>query len=184
MNRNLLSVVPCALGLAIAAGCVRSEYSSTPNANPASSNHAANDGHDHDHDRSRHAEEGHAHGAGPHGGTVVDWGRGKYHLEFTVDHSKQQAVVYVMGSDEKTPVAIVPPDGKILLTISSPSFQLELIADPQEGESGGAASRFVGVHEKLGDVQKLAGTISGQVDGVPYAGDFQETAHAEAAQKE
>ena len=32
-------------------------------------------------------DHGHSHGAGPHDGTLADWGGGKYHVEFTVDHA-------------------------------------------------------------------------------------------------
>ncbi|MGN6137136.1 MAG: hypothetical protein ACTHK7_11830 [Aureliella sp.] len=125
------------------------------------------------------AEHGHphgGHGAGPHDGAVVDWGGGKYHVEFTVDHDKKEATVYILGSDEKTP-APVKAD-KLLLTIKEPSFQVELMPAPQEGETEGA-SRFVGTHENLGVVQEFAGTISGEVDGTPYAGDFEEEAHGD-----
>ena len=47
-----------------------------------------------------------AHGAGPHGGTLTDWGGGAYHVEFTVDHDKKEATVYIVGSDEKSPSPI------------------------------------------------------------------------------
>jgi hypothetical protein len=117
------------------------------------------------------------HGAGPHEGTVADWGGGQYHVEFTVDHNKQQAVVYVLGGDEKTAAPIKAKDGKLLLAIKQPSFQLELTADPLAGETGGASSRYVGKHEKLGLVQEFAGTISGVVDDTPYNGDFKEEPH-------
>lgn len=115
-----------------------------------------------------------AHGAGPHGGTVADWGGGKYHVEFTVDHGKQEATVYILGSNEKTPAPIKAKDGQLLLTIKEPSFQVPLKAAPQTGDPEGKASRFVGKHEKLGKEQEFAGTISGEVDGTPYAGDFKE----------
>ena len=53
------------------------------------------------------AEPGvHSHGAGPHGGAVADWGGGAYHVEFTVDHDKKEATVYILGGDEKTPAPI------------------------------------------------------------------------------
>ena len=45
------------------------------------------------------------------------------------------------------------------------------------GESNGVSSRFVGVHDSLGVVQEFAGTISGEVDGTPYSGEFAEEAH-------
>ncbi len=119
---------------------------------------------------------GHAgHGAGPHEGTLADWGGGKYHVEFTVNHDKKESVVYVLGSDEKSP-APVKAD-KILLSITGPDFQVELTASPLEGEEDGLCSRFVGTHDNLGIVQEFQGTISAEVDGTPYVGEFKESAH-------
>src|SRR5690349_20268419 len=63
-------------------------------------------------------KEDHAHGTGPHGGAVADWGGGKMHIEFTVDHDKQEATVYVLGSDMKTPVPIKAKDGEISASIT------------------------------------------------------------------
>lgn len=123
------------------------------------------------------AEHGHVHGAGPHGGTLADWGGGKYHVEFTVDHEAREAVVYVLGSDETTPVPIATTDGRLLLTIREPAFQVSLVARPLPGEAEGTASRYGGTHESLGIVREFAGTISAVVDGTPFAGDFVETPH-------
>ena len=120
------------------------------------------------------ADDSHHHGSGPHGGTVTDWGGGKYHVEFTVDHDKKEAVVYVLGGDGKTPTPV--KTSKLILSINEPSFQVNLEAQPQGGEPDGASSRFVGQHDNLGKVQEFAGTISGEVEGTPYAGDFTETA--------
>ena len=118
-----------------------------------------------------------AHGTGPHEGAVADWGGGKFHVEFTVDHDKQEATVYVLGDDEKTATSIKA--ATILLNINDPKFQVELAAAPLEGEAEGTASRFVGKHENLGKVQEFTGTISGEIDGTSYAGDFKEEPHAE-----
>jgi hypothetical protein len=117
-------------------------------------------------------EGGHSHGAGPHGGAVADWGGGAYHVEFTVNHDTQEATVYVLGSDAKMAAPITAE--KLLLSINDPAFQVDLMATPMDGESDGKSSRFVGKHESLGIVQEFAGTISGTVDGKPYAGDFVE----------
>jgi hypothetical protein len=106
---------------------------------------------------------------------LADWGGGKYHVEFTVDHDNRQATVYILGSDEKTASPIQADN--VLLSINEPSFQMELAAKPLDGEYVGTSSRFVGEHEQLGKVQEFAGTISGEVDGTPYAGDFHETPH-------
>lgn len=116
--------------------------------------------------------ESHGHGAGPHEGALADWGGGKYHVEFTVDHDKKESVVYILGSDEKTPKPVKADH--LLLNIKAPDFQVELSADPLKGEADGTSSRFVGTHDKLGIVQEFQGTISGEVDGTPYVGEFKE----------
>lgn len=115
-----------------------------------------------------------AHGEGPHGGTVADWGGGKYHVEFTVSHPEQEATVYILGSDEKTPTPISAKDNQLLLTIKTPSFQVILKAAPQKGDPEGKASAFKGKHEKLGKEQEFEGTISGEIAGTPFVGDFKE----------
>jgi len=117
----------------------------------------------------------HTHGEGPHGGTLADWGGGAYHVEFTVDHDKKEATVYILGSDEKSPAPIKAQT--IHLTINDPMTELDLAAQPLEGEAEGAASRFVGAHDTIGIVKEFAGTISGEVEGTPYTGDFKEEPH-------
>ena len=122
-----------------------------------------------------HSVAGHSHGAGPHDGTIADWGGGKYHVEFTVNHEKQEATVYVLGGDEKTPSPIAVEE--IELITADPEMIVALKAAPQEGDPEGSASRFVGQHEKLSVAQEYEGTITGVIDGTPYAGDFTEHAH-------
>ena len=63
---------------------------------------------------------------------------------------------------------------KPLLSIKSPQFQVELKPSPQEGDLAGKSSRYVGKHENFGKEQEFEGTLSGEVDGKPYAGDFKE----------
>jgi len=118
-----------------------------------------------------------AHGSGPHGGTLADWGGGKYHVEFTVDHNKQEATVYILGDDEKSPSPIKAKE--IQLSIKDPAMQVALKASPQKDDPEGSASRFVGNHKSLGVVQEYAGTISGVVDDTPYTGDFKEEPHVD-----
>jgi len=157
-------------------GFVGCNKPSEPTAN--SSKKVADDhGHDHGDGSHNHSAEGHSHGVGPHKGTVADWGGGKYHVEFTVDHEKQQATVYIFGGDEKTPAPIDATS--IELSIKAPEMQVTLQASPQEGDTAGKSSRFVGTHEKLGVVQEYAGTMTGVVDGTPYSCDFKEEAHGD-----
>lgn len=123
-------------------------------------------------------EQGHAgHGVGPHDGTLADWGGGKYHVEFTVDHGKQEATIFILGDDEKTASPIQAEE--IQLSIKDPVMQVTLKASPQEGDPEGSASRFVGNHKSLDVVQEYAGTITGVVDGIPYSGDFKEEPHGD-----
>ena len=163
--KNLMLAL--ALGTLISAvGCEQPKPST--NSTAAAGDH----GHDHPHGEAGHS---HGHGAGPHEGTLADWGGGKYHVEFTVDHDKKEATVYILGGDEKTPAPI--KTDKVLLSIKQPAFQVELAAKPLDGETDGKASRFVGTHDSLGVVQEFAGTISSEIEGTPYAGDFAEEAH-------
>lgn len=167
-----LSSAFCALSaLACMAGC---QETATPEAEaPSGTASAASEpGHEHGAGEGEHS---HGHGAGPHDGTLADWGGGKYHVEFTVDHEKQEATVYVLGSDEKSPAPI--RTDKIFLTIGDPELQADLLPVPLEGEMEGLSSRFVGKHEKLGIVQEYAGTMTAEIEGTPYTGDFKEEAH-------
>ena len=118
-------------------------------------------------------DDDHDHGPGPHGGTVIEFG--KYHGEFTVDHEKQEATVYILDGAVKNAVPIAVE--KLALNIKNPAFHVELKAAPQEGDPAGKSSRFVGKHEKLGVEQEFEGTVSGKIDGKPYSGDFKEKEH-------
>lgn len=137
---------------------------------------ASADSHGHPHADGDTTHAPHAgHGAGPHDGTVADWGGGKFHVEFTVDHGKKEGTVYILGADEKTPTPI--DAAEIELTISDPVMQVTLKAAPQASDPAGKSSRFIGNHEKLGVVQEYAGVLSGVIDGTPYSGDFKEEPH-------
>ena len=145
--------------LAFAIGCGESNPPATPASSEQTAEHPAHSGH----------------GTGPHEGTLADWGGGKYHVEFTVDHDKQEGTVYILGDDEKTASPIATEE--IQLVINDPAMQVALRAAPQAGDPAGSASRFVGNHASLGVVQEYAGTISGVVDDTPYSGDFKEEPH-------
>jgi hypothetical protein len=152
---------------------------SKPTATPVAEEGATGEDHDIEHadgeDGHDHSVAGHGHGAGPHDGTIADWGGGKYHVEFTVDHNKTQATVYVLSSDEKTPTPI--DADSIELSITDPQMSVTLQATPQDSDPAGKSSRYIGTHEKLGVVQEYAGTMTGVIEGTPYAGDFSEVAH-------
>lgn len=165
-----LLTVACLFGFV---GCKQETASTAPTPSVETDDH----GHEHadgeeGHD---HSVAGHGHGAGPHDGTIADWGGGKYHVEFTVDHDKTQATVFVLGGDEKTPAPI--DAATIELNIVDPEMTVTLNASPEKTDPDGKASRFIGTHEKLGVVQEYEGSMTGVIDGTPYSGDFKEEAH-------
>ncbi len=174
MRKFTFQLAPLAILSVVLTGCPAAPPAAAPPkpAPPSQSTPAAPAG---DH------EGGHAHGEGPHGGTLADWGGGKYHVEFTVDHDKQQATIYVLGSDEKS-AAPISEGAVLLLTIADPDIEAELKAAPEADNPAGKSSRFVGTHKNLGIVQEYAGTISGEVDGTPYTGDFKEEPHGHKAE--
>lgn len=156
MARFFVLIVCSALAFA-AAGC-----SPKPAPAPVSQPMAGDTGH------------GHSHSGGPHGGTMTNWGTA-YHVEFTVDHEKKEATVYFFGGDAKTPAPIKA--SSVQLVINDPKTELDLVAKPLEGEAEGTSSRFVGIHDAIGIVKEFAGTISGQIEGAPYTGEFKEEPH-------
>ncbi len=122
-----------------------------------------------------HSHDGHTHGPGPHDGTIADWGGGKFHVEITIDHQKQEATVYILAGDEKTPAPIDATE--IMLTIHQPALSTALKAVPQPDDPEAKASRFVGAQEAFGVAQMFEGSISGLVDGTPYSGSFKQEVH-------
>ncbi len=136
---------------------------------PKTDSHAEDDHDDHaGHDHSEHEP-------GPHGGTIVDWGGGKYHIEFTTDHELQQATLYVLDVETNQPLPIAAERIAILLT--EPAAEFEAFPQPLAGEAAGTSSRFVGKHEAISKEQEFAGTLTGEIAGIPYTGDFHEEAH-------
>lgn len=177
---SLCLVTGCLFALS---GCGESKPASSNSDSHTSADQDASHAHDGDHghegDHAHDGDGGHGHGAGPHDGTLADWGGGKYHVEFTVNHDKQEATVYVLGDDEKTAVPIKVEE--IQLSIKPPEMQVNLKASPQEGDPEGSASRFTGNHKGLGIVMEYEGTMSGVIDGTPYSGNFKEEPHGEHA---
>ncbi len=169
-TNRILPSLTIALALIIA-GCGDPSGSTSSGNKPSADDHAHGDEHDHD-----HADE-HHHDDAPHGGTIVDWGGGKFHLEFVVDHDRHEATVWVLGDDAKTPAPIAATE--LRLNVTEPEMEIVLAAEPLDGEPAGSSSRFVGTHDGLATVREFAGTIAGVVDQVPYAADFSESAHGD-----
>jgi hypothetical protein len=113
------------------------------------------------------------HEIGPRGGPVAEWGDEKYHVEIIVDHSKKTATAYILGGDIKKASPIAAASIKVTFTSLKPAVQVVLKADPDKGDPKGNSSRFVGMHDRLGEKFYLKGSVSGKVGDLPYAGDFE-----------
>ncbi|MBI3410419.1 MAG: hypothetical protein HY040_18935 [Planctomycetes bacterium] len=132
-----------------------------------SGENTAKNGHKHDHPHE-----------GPHEGALAEWGNEEYHAEFTVDHEKKQATVYILDGEVKKAAPIPVESITLTLTNVKPTVQITLKADPDKGDPKGSSSRFVGVHETLGVEMDFKGQISAKFgDRPPYSGDFDEKAH-------
>ena len=170
MKSSVLATLCLCTSILITSGCDSTSTVDSTDSKSSSHTHADGSVHSDDHPHG----DGHIHGTGPHGGTLAAWGE-KYHAEFTVDHDKQEATVYILGSDKKSSASI---DAKeISLTIKEPSFTIALASSPLDSKVMGGSSRFVGTHEGLGVVMEYEGTMSGVVEETPYSGSFKEEPH-------
>ena len=163
MTPTIRRLATCSLLLALLpllAGC--------PAVDRKGPSQAATKGHGHAH---AHPDEG------PHGGALAEWGDEKYHAEFTVDHGKKQATVYVLDGSAKKAAPIDAKELTLSLSNVKPAVQVTLKADPQEGDPKGQSSRFTGTHDALGKEMEFEGEISGKVGETPYSGEFKEKAH-------
>jgi len=117
-------------------------------------------------------EHDHAHGPGPHKGVIFDFGGGKWHGEFKPDHAKKEATVWILGLDEKTPAPIKAEKLRLVVSNTNPQIEIDLL--PVEKSADGSAYTFTGKHDGFGTEMEYKGTVSFQVAGKPYNGDFEE----------
>lgn len=122
------------------------------------------------------ADAGHSHGNGPNGGVVFDLGQ--HHVEFTVDHPKQQCTILFLGVDEKSPGPVAATEFVLAIEESKsadgtpvPAMTVQML--PQDAADGKAAT-FVGTDPGIGNVADFSGTVTGEIDGKPAQGSFAE----------
>lgn len=105
---------------------------------------------------------------------------GKYHAEFTVDHSsKECTVLFVTGDhadDKPLPVAAK----ELTLTTKETKTADGTVVAPMtitllpKDEAEGKAAKFVGTDPGIGNVADFEGTVIGEIDGKPSQGEFKE----------
>jgi len=116
----------------------------------------------------------HNHGPGPHGGTIIELGGGKYHGEFKVDHKEKSATVWLLGGDVKTPAPM--KTNKLHLVVSNTNPKIEIDLMPTDKDAEGKASSFTGKHDGFGVEMEYKGTVRFNVGDKQYNGDFEEKA--------
>jgi hypothetical protein len=121
----------------------------------------------------------HAHpDEGPHHGALIELGNEEYHGEFTVDHGKKEAVVYILDSTaKKAPKDDPATITNVTLTISNvtPPATIQLKHDP--GRSGAEGIAFAGTHDALKEEKEYKGTFSVKIGAKEFTGDFEEKPH-------
>ena len=152
MRRSIFAIVAVmAAGLISVGGCSNRKDVSKP---------IIKNGHDHD-------------DVGPHQGALVEWGE-EYHLEFTVDHAKKQATVYVLDENVEKPSPIPTETLTLVIENDKTPVEIELKADPDKDDPKGKSSKFVAVHDVLGKEIEFKGRIRGVVNEKPYDNSFAE----------
>ncbi len=118
----------------------------------------------------------HSHGLGPNGGVVFE--AGSRHAEFTVDHPKKECKFIFLGNDEKTPAAVAATEFVLIIQetrtadgVAVPSMTVTM--SPVDAVDG-KATTFVGTDPGIGNVADFAGMVTGEIDGKPISGSFDE----------
>ncbi|SFJ05152.1 hypothetical protein [Planctomicrobium piriforme] len=106
------------------------------------------------------ADHHHDHGAGPHGGHIIELG--KYHGEVTVS-PERIITLFILGGDAKTAVPLAKATASLHAHLGMEEKEIPLTASPQEGETDGKTSRFIAVAEivpeSIKDIEDLKGEV-------------------------
>ena len=104
----------------------------------------------------------------PHGGTLFADEGDKHHAELVLDKAGKKATVYLLDGKVKNAV----PIGEKTITVNiadNPPVQITLQAEPQKEDKTDTASRFSGIHDRLGndlDMDKVE--IEAKINGKPF----------------
>lgn len=119
------------------------------------------------------SHDDHDHGAGPHGGSIVELGDEEYHAEVVVDGKAHALKVYLFGKDAKTAAPISATE---VMVVTEDDQKLALKAAPQSGDGEGKASLFELIDEAAVDAISKAGYLHGslqlEADGKSYRADI------------
>jgi len=121
---------------------------------------------------------------GPHGGALAEWGADEYHVEYVFDRDKKQATFYILDGDTAAKAMPIAAE-TVTLTLKHTKMPVEIVlkADRDKEDPEGKSSRFVAVHDALGDKAPFKGEISGKIGNTPFSDDFEEKDASEPKKK-
>ena len=129
---------------------------------------------DKDKDKDDHGHEQghdeHDHGAGKHGGHIIDIGREHaYHAEFVADHENEMVTIYMMDG-EMNPLALSEPSISVVATADGNTQTFELNSkDPSGGSE--YSSKDANLMKVLDGHFALI-KIRVNIDGKPFTGSY------------
>lgn len=140
---------------------------------PPADNNAKTDVHDHGHDHD-HDEEG------PHGGHLLELGKGDYHAELHHDDATHTITIYLLDEKAKDPVAIADPELTLNLVADGKPQQIKLAAAPQPGDPAGQASAFAITDEQAHaalESDGVTGRLNVTIEGKSYSANLEHHKH-------
>lgn len=132
------------------------------------------DGNDHDHDEKKHeAHDHHGDHKGPHGGHVIELGKGHaYHAEIVEDEDAGVVTVYILDKDIKE-LAIKQQAITMNLMVAGEAKTFELVA---MDATDGTASQFGLIDAALVEAlheHEVSGKLRVTIDGTPFIGKIE-----------
>lgn len=113
--------------------------------------------------------------AGPHKGTVIEWGEEELHPELVFDAKGGTVTAYIYGDHNdlhKAKLKAIDSKALILSLKTDPPTTIKLDPMPEKGDPKGSSTKFVGKHEVIKKDVKWTGTLAGKVGTKPYSGEF------------
>lgn len=125
------------------------------------------------HKEDGHADEHHHDSHGPHGGELVELGKGKFHLEMIHDDAAGTVSVFVLDTSAKEVFPIAGEEVQLNLVVDGKPRQFVLAAAAQPSDPPGKSSCFRSADKELCDGLDAKGTTARfvvMIDDKPYSG--------------
>ena len=158
-----------------AIGCnesASSESSATSNSKTENDIHAS-DGESHDDNQGDVARAAGGDHVAPHGGQLIELGRGHlYHAEITDDHDNQLITVYMLDGKYKD----LKVDSETISLTLSAGDESKIVEMTAAGKDSDAGSSFVTKNEAalaMIEADGVEGKVLVRIDGKPYTGTFE-----------